>query len=205
MGADVLASSGATDGFIIASGVIGILFALYQFHLVGRISLNGVTGTGGSPNGSNRTPLVPAFDTTRLVEIYDAIRAGADSFLLAEYTVCGYFIVGFGVVVLVAVSCEFVIFFSDRHEDTSTDDHKPLAPDSRTTERNATQRNAPPTPPGLFDRVTSSSLSFYGVHPDESLTCYPRSHARGRRSMQERAGEDYSAETPSFPSPTAQG
>jgi len=100
--ADVLASTGATDGFIIASGVIGILFSLYQFRLVSRISLTDRIST--APGGGNQAPLVGGIDTTRLIEIYEAIREGADSFLFAEYTICCYFLVGFGILVLLLVS-----------------------------------------------------------------------------------------------------
>jgi len=37
--------------------------------------------------------------TERLVEIYTAIYEGAESFLKAEYTICGYFVVLFGALV----------------------------------------------------------------------------------------------------------
>jgi hypothetical protein len=109
--ADVLATPAATDAFIIISSVIGILFALFQFRLVARISLTNGVGADG-----NTTPLVTSLgiDTTRLIEIYEAIRTGADSFLFAEYTICCYFLVGFGILVLLLVSCElprlFLIF-----------------------------------------------------------------------------------------------
>lgn len=100
--ADVLASPEITDVFVVVSGVIGILFALFQFKLVSRISLT------DTPGSSNQTPLVTSLgiDTSRLIEIYDAIRQGADSFLLAEYTICGYFIIAFAILVLLLVSCE---------------------------------------------------------------------------------------------------
>jgi inorganic pyrophosphatase len=98
--ADSLASAAATDAFIIISAVIGILFAIFQFKLVSRISLT------GAPGGGNQETLVSGvnFDTTKLIDIYDAIRQGADSFLKAEYTICAYFIVAFGIVVLLLVS-----------------------------------------------------------------------------------------------------
>jgi len=42
--------------------------------------------------------------TSRLVEIYETIYEGAESFLRAEYTVCFYFIISFSVIVFVLVS-----------------------------------------------------------------------------------------------------
>jgi len=98
---DSLASPAATDAFIIVSGIIGILFAIFQFKLVSRISL-----TDGAPGGGNQAPLVTTLgvDTSKLVGIYDAIREGADSFLRAEYTICAYFLLAFGLVVLFLVS-----------------------------------------------------------------------------------------------------
>ena len=98
--ADSIASPAATDAFIIVSSIIGILFALFQFKLVSRISL------AGAPGGGNQETLVSGvnIDTTKLIGIYEAIREGADSFLKAEYTICAYFIVAFGIVVLLLVS-----------------------------------------------------------------------------------------------------
>ena len=93
--ADSIASPAATDAFIIVSAIIGILFALFQFKLVSRISLS------GAPGGGNQETLVSGvnIDTSKLIGIYEAIREGADSFLKAEYTICAYFILAFGIVV----------------------------------------------------------------------------------------------------------
>ena len=98
--ADSIASPAATDAFIIVSAIIGILFALFQFKLVSRISLS------GAPGGGNQETLVSGvnIDTSKLIGIYEAIREGADSFLKAEYTICAYFILAFGIVVLLLVS-----------------------------------------------------------------------------------------------------
>ena len=98
--ADSIASPAATNAFIIVSSIIGILFALFQFKLVSRISLT------GAPGGGNQETLVSGvnIDTSKLIGIYEAIREGADSFLRAEYTICAYFIVVFGIAVLLLVS-----------------------------------------------------------------------------------------------------
>ena len=93
--ADSIASPAATDAFIIVSSIIGILFALFQFKLVSRISL------AGAPGGGNQETLVSGvnIDTTKLIGIYEATRPSK-----AEYTICAYFIVAFGIVVLLLVS-----------------------------------------------------------------------------------------------------
>ncbi|MDB9924642.1 V-type H(+)-translocating pyrophosphatase [bacterium] len=98
--ADSIASPAATDAFIIVSGIIGILFAIFQFKMVSRISLT------GAPGGGHQETLVSGvnIDTSKLIGIYEAIREGADSFLKAEYTICAYFIVAFGIVVLLCAS-----------------------------------------------------------------------------------------------------
>jgi hypothetical protein len=97
--ANSIASPEATDAFIIVSGIISILFAIFQFKLVSRISLT------GAPGGGHSETLVSGvnIDTSKLIGIYEAIREGADSFLKAEYTMCAYFIVAFGTVVLLLV------------------------------------------------------------------------------------------------------
>lgn len=84
----------ATTSFIIAAGAIGILFAVYQFFLIRKIKLE------STPGNDNSFRLLGDGDSqTRLVEIYEAIREGADSFLMAEYRICLIFIIGFGTLV----------------------------------------------------------------------------------------------------------
>jgi inorganic pyrophosphatase len=96
--------------FIVISGIVGILFSLFQLWCVASISLD-----FGNANVSINTPLTTkealesksADGTTtgeRLVEIYEAIREGADSFLMAEYRICAIFIVLFGAIVLCFVA-----------------------------------------------------------------------------------------------------
>lgn len=151
--ADVLATPEVTDVFIVVSGVIGILFALFQFKLVSRISLT------DTPGGSNQAPLVSSLgiDTSRLIEIYDAIRQGADSFLLAEYTICVYFLIGFGILVLLLVSCESNMFSAIIHDfDPHTHSFLFAFP---------TFRPHPPPPPSLLPSLSS----HHPHHPVLSL------------------------------------
>jgi len=95
------ASQGVDMGisvFILVAGGIGILFALLQFHLIRKTKLV-------SSGDDNSFRLLADSDSqARLVEIYDAIREGADSFLFAEYRICMIFIVAFGTVVFFLTS-----------------------------------------------------------------------------------------------------
>jgi len=84
---------------IVAAGVIGLLFSLYQFWKVASIKL---TVSGAAVNDSAK--LLGGESSHRLIEIYNAIREGADSFLMAEYKICAIFIVIFGAIVLVLCS-----------------------------------------------------------------------------------------------------
>lgn len=76
--------------FIILCGIIGILFAFVQFWRVSRVS---VSGDG-----------YKVLQNERMMHIYECIRAGADSFLMAEYKVCAIFVFFFGITVFVLTS-----------------------------------------------------------------------------------------------------
>ena len=80
-------------------GVIGMLFAAFQYSLVAKVSI----GDEKSKN-SDTFRLIQGEGGSKLIEIYNAVREGADSFLFAEYRICGIFIVLFGAAVLVLTS-----------------------------------------------------------------------------------------------------
>lgn len=82
--------------FLVVSGIISLLFAVIQFKRVALIEID------GKSNGVNTELLRP--ESTKLIVIYNAIRDGADSFLKAEYKVCGIFIVIFGAIVFILTS-----------------------------------------------------------------------------------------------------
>lgn len=92
-----VAADGATQTgttvFLVLSGVIGVLFAAFQFWRVAKIEL------GEKGNNVNTELLRP--EASKLLTIYEAIRDGADSFLMAEYKICAIFIVLFGAIVFV--------------------------------------------------------------------------------------------------------
>lgn len=85
-------------GLIVASSIIGLMFAVWQFFLIARVKLQ-----SGDEDTTMLTNSVSSERTKRLIEIYEAIRNGADAFLSAEYTICGIFIVVFGAVVFFLV------------------------------------------------------------------------------------------------------
>eukprot|EP00550_Attheya_septentrionalis_P010979 CAMPEP_0198304314 /NCGR_PEP_ID=MMETSP1449-20131203/57330_1 /TAXON_ID=420275 /ORGANISM="Attheya septentrionalis, Strain CCMP2084" /LENGTH=746 /DNA_ID=CAMNT_0044006835 /DNA_START=887 /DNA_END=3127 /DNA_ORIENTATION=- len=91
----------SASAIIIATGILALLWALLQFLIIARIPVRSqeVTDSTSLVNGSNDEAT-----TLRLIEIYEAIYEGADSFLKAEYAVCTLFVSVFSVVVFVLVS-----------------------------------------------------------------------------------------------------
>ena len=90
----------SASSVILGAAALGIFWALLQFLIVARIPVqSGTTNeeTGLVSGGSNAT-------TARLVEIYEAIYEGAESFLRAEYSVCAFFVAVFSVVIFFLVS-----------------------------------------------------------------------------------------------------
>lgn len=86
---------------ILLSGVVALIWAFLQFLTISRIEIK------ATPPGESTALSGGANDeatTARLVEIYEAIYEGAESFLRAEYRVCFWFISFFAVLVLVLVS-----------------------------------------------------------------------------------------------------
>ena len=107
------ASEGDVHGLVLTAGAAGLVFAAFQLWHVTQVKLTGGSGGDGGGKGvgggsDTTTGLLEvtgeAGATDRLLRIYDAIRAGADSFLFAEYKICGLFCAGFAVLVLVLVS-----------------------------------------------------------------------------------------------------
>jgi H(+)-translocating pyrophosphatase len=82
---------------IVIPSLIGILFAYYAYTCVAAVKLDGGDDVAKSllTNRDHDERLI------RLVEIYESIREGADSFLRAEYRICAIFILGFGALVFV--------------------------------------------------------------------------------------------------------
>ncbi len=85
---------------ILGASCLALFWALLQFLIIARIPVQTATT-------SEETGLVSGSDdstTSRLVEIYEAIYEGAESFLRAEYSVCTLFVVVFSAIIFFLVS-----------------------------------------------------------------------------------------------------
>ena len=86
---------------IFAAGIVGLVWAYIQFRMIQRIKIVSQSGAGETQ------PLTGGGDdekTARLNEIYGVIYEGAESFLQAEYIVCGWFVGVFSIVIFILVS-----------------------------------------------------------------------------------------------------
>uniref|UniRef100_A0A7S3VB22 H(+)-exporting diphosphatase n=1 Tax=Chaetoceros debilis TaxID=122233 RepID=A0A7S3VB22_9STRA len=88
---------------IFGAAILALVWALLQFLIIARIPVQS-NGAGVS----EETGLVSSTDseatTARLIEIYEAIYEGAESFLRAEYSVCALFVICFAAVIFVLIS-----------------------------------------------------------------------------------------------------
>jgi H(+)-translocating pyrophosphatase len=84
------------------SSAVGVAWSYSQFYIISRIPIESRSASGETQ------PLNAKGDhaekTARLLEIYEAIYEGAESFLKAEYTVCFWFVSLFSILILVLVS-----------------------------------------------------------------------------------------------------
>lgn len=90
------------SGVIIGSALLALVWAALQFAIISRIPVESAGTNEGSAlvdNGSNDETT-----TARLVEIYEAIYEGAESFLRAEYAVCALFVVVFSVIIFCLIA-----------------------------------------------------------------------------------------------------
>ena len=89
----------SATGIIIGAAILGLLWAFLQFLIISRIPIKSASGDETSlVNGGNSDET-----TSRLIEIYEAIYVGAESFLRAEYSVCTIFILVFSAIVFILV------------------------------------------------------------------------------------------------------
>jgi inorganic pyrophosphatase len=102
--------------FILVAGLCGLAFAGFLFLRVRAVSTQLEVGFGDSAGERKNEHTVELIDksghqkktTTEinktLLEIYEAVRLGADSFLMAEYRICLIFIAFFEIIVIVLVA-----------------------------------------------------------------------------------------------------
>lgn len=93
----------SATAIIIGSGILALLWALFNFLMVSRIPVQ-MASVGPTDETSLVNGIDSANKTKELVSIYETIYEGAESFLRAEYTVCFYFMVVFTLIVFVLVS-----------------------------------------------------------------------------------------------------
>jgi len=102
--------------YLVVAGACGVLFALFLFLRVRARSTQLDDGFGDPSSERKNDHTVELIDKSghpkkttaeinrTLTAIYDAVRMGADSFLMAEYRICLIFIACFEVVVIVLVA-----------------------------------------------------------------------------------------------------
>jgi len=86
---------------IFGSALLGLVWAFIQFRIISKIEIKGdadLDSLTSSPYGEDESK------TERLIEIYNAIYEGAESFLKAEYTYCLIFVAIFSVIIFALVS-----------------------------------------------------------------------------------------------------
>eukprot|EP00941_MAST-03F_sp_MAST-3F-sp1_P005422 g5422.t1 len=96
-----VSSSGSL--LIVSCGVLGLLFAAFQFVMVSRIDLspmsyNTLRNESQSLKSTTRNP-IPA-----MVKLSKLISDGAKAFLFSEYRICLYFLAGFSVLTTLLVA-----------------------------------------------------------------------------------------------------
>eukprot|EP00244_Chara_vulgaris_P004349 TRINITY_DN1862_c0_g1_i1.p1 TRINITY_DN1862_c0_g1~~TRINITY_DN1862_c0_g1_i1.p1 ORF type:complete len:793 (-),score=170.63 TRINITY_DN1862_c0_g1_i1:478-2856(-) len=87
--------------FIPVACVIGILFAILQWSVVAKISVNPSGGGDLNYPLMGEEALEDSSVVARVAEIQEAISEGAVSFLMTEYKYLSYFMVGFFIVIFV--------------------------------------------------------------------------------------------------------
>jgi len=91
----------SATGVIIGCAILALLWAGLQFLIIARIPVVSAPTNEGSAlvdKGANDEAT-----TARLIEIYEAIFDGAESFLRAEYSVCAMFVAIFSVIIFVLI------------------------------------------------------------------------------------------------------
>ena len=104
--------AGPITAFVLIASFVGMLFAVYLFNRVKSIKLSPEIVTGyGTSGGANQGLLegqleegIRADVGHRLMTIYEAVRSGADAFLMAEYRICLIFVACFALVIFILVS-----------------------------------------------------------------------------------------------------
>jgi len=87
------------DVLIVSASIVGILFSYWQYSIIAKTTI--------SPEPDTETSSLVALNrkvTANLYEVYIAISEGANTFLNAEYRICGVFVTGFSILLFVLIS-----------------------------------------------------------------------------------------------------
>jgi inorganic pyrophosphatase len=99
-------SDNGTHSLILVIGGMAVVWAAIQFYIISRTPVKSadVTTKAGAKEVEVGLLDVNANQTALLIEIYEAISAGADAFLKAEYKICIIFCIPFAAVIIGLVS-----------------------------------------------------------------------------------------------------
>ena len=86
---------------IFFAAIAAIVWAFLQYLVIAKIPVQ----SADEPTDATRLVGDSKGTSQRLADIYEAIFTGAESFLRAEYTICLYFIIIFGLIVFFLVYC----------------------------------------------------------------------------------------------------
>ena len=89
--------AGSASTLIFLAAIVALGWALLQYLIIAKIPVRSYDDV------NDETPLAQGSTSGRLKEIYEAIYVGAQSFLIAEYTICLYFVIIFGAIVFALV------------------------------------------------------------------------------------------------------
>jgi hypothetical protein len=92
------------EPLLIISAVLGLMFAYFRFRAVQKIKINPPSGEYALMSDIGDATPSDAQQMALMYRIYGYITEGAKAFLLAEYKICGIFIVIFGLIVMVLTS-----------------------------------------------------------------------------------------------------
>lgn len=88
--------------FIVVCGFIALIWAYFQFSIIAQTKVNSYNELDEKTSLAHEA--VQIKQTKKLKEVYDAISTGAEAFLRAEYSICGYFVVIFSIIIFAFIS-----------------------------------------------------------------------------------------------------
>mmetsp|Transcript_11279 Transcript_11279/g.17159 ORF Transcript_11279/g.17159 Transcript_11279/m.17159 type:complete len:749 (-) Transcript_11279:178-2424(-) len=94
----------STSGLILICSGIGLLWAFLQFTYIAVTKVNAYEEIDERTALTAKTSRTVEAQTAKLKEVYEAISAGAEAFLRAEYSICCMFVAVFSVIIFILIS-----------------------------------------------------------------------------------------------------